>query len=193
MSNKTAGEKIAATGLEKELAAAKEEAAASSRIEEQLKNILESNKMLIAGLKAKVSIVEQQLTVANERVKELEENTQRQAKTIGNFYDAIKNVGGDPCDFSKAIYKMGEIITACKSAGFLDEGGRVRRVNGSLRFDETGAIASPDGETTYWCLGRDRATFHQVAYATQQPSADVVLYSTREAAVQARDAKGGGA
>jgi uncharacterized coiled-coil protein SlyX len=75
--------------------------------------------------------LEQQLAAANARVAELETRAERQSKTISNFYDAIKNVGGDPCEFSKAIYKLGDTIkqlestlAACREAGFVTDGGR---------------------------------------------------------------------
>jgi uncharacterized coiled-coil protein SlyX len=71
--------------------------------------------------------LEQQLAAANARVAELETRAERQSKTISNFYDAIKNVGGDPCEFSKAIYKLGDTIkqlestlAACREAGFVE-------------------------------------------------------------------------
>jgi hypothetical protein len=92
---------------------------------------------------------DEQLSAANARVEEQAERLERQSKMLGNYSDAIKNAGFDPCDFTKAIHKMGDIIRACKAAGFIGPDGEARTVlGGKLPILASGEIVI-NGDVVY--------------------------------------------
>lgn len=107
----------------------------------------------------------------------------------GKECGACLDMGGDVYAVRDSIIASLESkIAACKAAGFIDENGEARKVNGTLKFDETGSIVAPDGKTKYFYLTRDRATFEKFPVSINYPPFQVPVFSTKEAAEAARKA-----